>query len=374
MSLLEPPHVNRGSLMDPNVYGHSRTRTTSSGIFPYENQSHPANQRLSYYSNNTTSSNTFSSSGSYASGAPPTNTMSMHIGGGGPQPSFRVSSSSSGDLRRSTSSRSGASVVVQTSGYVALLRKQKATVWCDRPQAEDPTIIAQRQHAKMRAQHEIWRSAGGNGYSSGTVSSTGRTSTGLGSSSKMGKIRHTKPALLGFNPGENHVGVGGVPMRLSATEVEGESSDDDDTASARLHHRRTGSSGRSSIGSARRGAAYRSGGPGGSQSSRKRSPGDTPERAGSLVEEQPEDLQGEIGVADGGGDNNSFHSGDDAEAADNLGELGAASRLAAKSQRHSAMTREKSIKSVEELRRRGSVDERTSTLTGMSRLYIANPD
>jgi hypothetical protein len=40
---------------------------------------------------------------------------------------------------------------------------------------------------------------------------------------------------------------------------------------------------------------------------------------------------------------------------------------------HATLTREKSVKNPEELRRRGSVDERTSTLTSQ-RLYIANPD
>jgi hypothetical protein len=39
----------------------------------------------------------------------------------------------------------------------------------------------------------------------------------------------------------------------------------------------------------------------------------------------------------------------------------------------SAITREKSVKSPEELRRRGSVDERTMTMSA-GRLYIANPD
>jgi hypothetical protein len=47
--------------------------------------------------------------------------------------------------------------------------------------------------------------------------------------------------------------------------------------------------------------------------------------------------------------------------------------LAPNSQKHFALGREKSVKSPEELKRRGSVDERTATLTS-GRLYIANPD
>jgi len=69
----------------------------------------------------------------------------------------------------------------------------------------------------------------------------------------------------------------------------------------------------------------------------------------------------------------SSKSGSSAERADNVGELGNAPRLASNSLMHSALTREKSVKSPEELKRRGSVDERTATLTS-GRLFIANPD
>ncbi|GJC90660.1 hypothetical protein ColLi_13498 [Colletotrichum liriopes] len=145
-------------------------------------------------------------------------------------------------------------------------------------------------------------------------------------------------------------------MRLSATEVEAESSDDDDP---RLHHRRTGSSGRSSTAS-RRGPGYRSSGGLGSQSGR------------SLVEEKAlEDAT----LGDGAsGRAMTTGSGSSGERADNVGELGSnAARLASNSLMHSTVTREKSVKGADDLRRRGSVDERTTTLTG-GRLYIANPD
>jgi hypothetical protein len=67
-------------------------------------------------------------------------------------------------------------------------------------------------------------------------------------------------------------------------------------------------------------------------------------------------------------------SGSSGERADNVGELTSnAPRLASNSLMHSALTREKSVKSADELRRRGSVDERTSTLSS-GRLFIANPD
>ncbi len=62
-----------------------------------------------------------------------------------------------------------------------------------------------------------------------------------------------------------------------------------------------------------------------------------------------------------------------AERADTLPDLGGNSRLPTNSAMNAAVTREKSVRSVEDLRRRGSVDERTMTLT-TGRLFIANPD
>ena len=52
---------------------------------------------------------------------------------------------------------------------------------------------------------------------------------------------------------------------------------------------------------------------------------------------------------------------------------GEAARLASNSLLQSTITREKSVRNPEELRRRGSVDERTMTMSA-GRLYIANPD
>ena len=54
-------------------------------------------------------------------------TTSTSSTGNGPA---RANSTSSSQLQRSTSSRSGSS----PNSYVALMRKQKATVWCDRAQ------------------------------------------------------------------------------------------------------------------------------------------------------------------------------------------------------------------------------------------------
>ncbi|KAL6402216.1 hypothetical protein AUP68_14684 [Ilyonectria robusta] len=353
--MLEPQGM-RGPLDQTNAYGHSRSRTTSSNVFPMQLQHPPMPTHLAQpghnpqHSRRSPSVNTFST----ASSIPP-------------PAAYRTNSNT--ELRRSISSRSGGSP--QPSGYVALLRKQKATVWCDRAQYEDPRIAAQQRAAKMRATLEVT-----GGARPGAGGAPGRTSTGLSTtgkvSAKIPKIRHhakTTPDA-GYAMGENHVGVGGVPMRLSATEVEGESSEDEDMPTmGRPQHRRTGSSGRSSTASGRRGLAYRTSGGMGSQSSRRWSPGDTPERTGSMVDAMPEDIVDDAAS----GKAQSTRSGSSAERADNVGELGTAPRLAANSLMHSALTREKSVKTAEELKRRGSVDERTSTLTS-GRLFIANPD
>ncbi len=81
-------------------------------------------------------------------------------------------------------------------------------------------------------------------------------------------------------------------------------------------------------------------------------------------------------TADGSRDGTrSVGSGSSGERADNVGELGTAdaARLASNSLMKSTITREKSVKNPDELRRRGSVDERTMTMSA-GRLYIANPD
>ncbi|KAL2157590.1 hypothetical protein VTH06DRAFT_5968 [Thermothelomyces fergusii] len=366
----DPYAHSRAPPMEPAshaAYTHSRSRTTSSNTFPAGMQGPPF-QPGSYqlpmhlahppanHQRRSASVNTFSSASS---------------GGMAPPATYRTSPTS--DVRRSTSSRSGGTTGSPQPSYVALLRKQKATVWCDRAQHEDPRLQAQQRAAKMRAYREIAAASGGMGLG---LAGTGRTATGLSSAGGKvaAKIRHHgKPTVIGYAPNSDFNGVGGVPLRLSATEVEGEESDDDD-AIQRQHHRRTGSSGRNSTSSARRAMAYRSSGglgpPGGAA---QWSPAGTPDRTGSLVGVRSSDRSPPADDA-ASGKAKSFGSGSSNERLDNVPELnGASSHLANNSKRNAAVTREKSVKSVEELKRRGSVDERTMTLTA-GRLYIANPD
>jgi hypothetical protein len=257
-------------------------------------------------------------------------------------------------------------------------------VWCDRAQHEDPRLLAAQRAAKIRATMEV---IGGSGP--GRISTSGSGS--LASSNRVAaKIRHHgKSGLVGYSPGDLVGGVGGVPMRLSASEVEGGDSDDDaDSGNMHYpHHQRTGS-GRSSVGSGRRGLTY-SRQSGASSTAGRWSSGNTPpserERRDSMSDlaEDGETLAPGVHqrtkdsfTADGNGDGTrSAGSGSSGERADDVAELGSAhaARLASNSLLKSTVTREKSVKNPEELRRRGSVDDRTMTMSA-GRLYIANPD
>ncbi|AEO56276.1 hypothetical protein MYCTH_2301019 [Thermothelomyces thermophilus ATCC 42464] len=367
----DPYARNRAPPMEPASnasYTHSRTRTTSSNTFPagmqgppfqpnpYQPPMHLAQPPVNHQ-RRSASVNTFST-----------------VSSGGMVPPAAYRTSPTLEVRRSTSSRSGGATGSPQPSYVALLRKQKATVWCDRAQHEDPRLQAQQRAAKMRAYREIAGASSGLGL--GLVG-TGRTATGLSSAGGKvaAKIRHHgKPTVIGYSPNSDFNGVGGVPLRLSATEVEGEESDEDDAAIQRQNHRRTGSSGRNSTSSARRAMPYRSsGGLGPAGGATKWSPGGTPDRTGSLVGIKSSDQSPPADDA-ASGTAKSFGSGSSNERLDNVPELnGASSHLANNSKRNATVAREKSVKSVEELKRRGSVDERTMTLTA-GRLYIANPD
>lgn len=234
-------------------------------------------------------------------------------------------------------------------------------MWCDRAQHEDPRLVAAQKAAKMRATLEVVGGRSGAGGSGTLASSKGAS-----------KLRQR---LVGYTPGDLVGGVGGVPMRLSATEVEGEDDEDDNTNTNvnNTYHHRSGS-GRSSVGSSRRGHTY-SRQSGASSTVGKWSSGNTPPDSLHDLAENPgpgdaNHISGEI--QDG---TRSAGSGSSAERADQVGDLitGDAARLASNSLLQSTVTREKSLRNPEDLRRRGSVDERTMTMSA-GRLYIANPD
>jgi hypothetical protein len=193
-------------------------------------------------------------------------------------------------------------------------------------------------------------------------------------------------------------------MRLSATEVEGGDSDDDTESAGAGHgsgsglYHRSGSgrsSGRNSVNSARnRGLTYRQSGSGASgRLSAGHSPPSEREENDSLND--LDEVTEETPVPGGhhharakdyfaptpASADSSIHrsgSGSSGERADGLGELeavkeGGAAKLASNSLLRATVTREKSTKNPEELRRRGSVDDRTMTMSA-GRLFVANPD
>ncbi|MCJ1369798.1 hypothetical protein MMC20_001010 [Loxospora ochrophaea] len=327
------------------VMSHSRTRTSSSSIFPQAPPASQPSQPPSSYPNAVNNNRRTASSA--------TNASSNAWGASTPA---RTSSTNSSTLRRSTSTRSGASIT--PTSYVALMRKQKATVWCDRAQHDDPRLLAQQKAAKNRAAMEVM---GGN--------KQGRSSTSgsLGSGGVRSKIRHHgAPKAVGYTPA-NYVG-GGVPMRLSASEVGDEGNNDDDADSQ--YQQRTGS-GRSSLASNQRLAAFNQRPPG------RLSQGSTPpsgqgsspgEDISELAEETP--VPGHHQRHDGDyffqapGKSGSGSSSEMESSFGNVGGLDAPSNS----------RRDDGGKNSDELRRRGSVDERAPTMTGAVRLFVANPD
>lgn len=278
------------------------------------------------------------------------------------------------NLSRTASSRSAASFT--PASYVALMRKQKATVWCDRAQYEDPRMQAQQKAARLRAAREV----------SGT-NMEGRNSTGSMGSVGAGvrsKIRHHGvPKASGYNYA-NPAG-GGVPMRLSASEVGDDGNEVlDETESAwnpANYHQRTNSGRSSSGGGTNKWLAAAPVGPrppGGrySQGSSRTSGGastsqvDIPE-----LEETPSDGDSHNQHAPSGGGyfQPRINSGDPGSS-DSSSEL--ESGFGQVGQMTGPTVTRDLAKRVEDLRRRGSVDERSNTMGGLGggKLFVANPD
>lgn len=329
--------------------GHSRTRTTSSGVFPVATSASPTTY---------TPPGTMHSS-QYPTQYPPPQQQQV-IGAGTRRTLSNATSSTSsttgtpnrsnsGALRRSSSSRSGNS----PSSYVALMRKQKATVWCDRAQYEDPRILAQQRAAKMRANMEV---AGGP-HRGGPRAASSSSSVAAGVRSK---ITHRAPKASLYAPA-NLSGTG-VPMRLSASEVDEGDSEDNGSVGGPYHHR-TGS-GRSSLGSGRR-VAYAN--PVGRLSTNSTPPNgnnSSPSEGGMedlLEEETPVPGYHQRDYFEHTKTGLSGGSGSSGER--NFGDVGQMPQGLPRAEKENAS----------DLHRRGSVDERTMTM-GNTRLFIANPD
>ncbi|KAL4801600.1 hypothetical protein BDV18DRAFT_148945 [Aspergillus unguis] len=316
------PHPSVASLQ------HSRSRTSSSHVLPYSGhqQSYQPHQP-------------------YSTGPSPSHTMTVPYNPMARRLSTATTSTTSTgnlnssfnpDMRRSSSARSTNSQM----SYVALMRRQKATVWCDRAQPEDPRLRQQKLVDKKRAYLEV-HGAG-----------AGRASTlGSGKGKHGNKVTDLSPSAL--------VGAT-VPVRLSANEVG--DAEDDARSERDFPYRRTGS-GRSSIGSGHR---YPSGyqrntqGTMGSNSTPPNEKTDLPGVSEHPAVNEPEDKKDANSVKD---DAASRHS----EQEDNFGTVG---DLGAP---NAATLAEQKAKKAADIRRRGSVDDRTTSMTNV-RLFVANPD
>jgi hypothetical protein len=304
---------------------HSRTRTTSSNVLPYGASQHyqgapqPAISPLTMASPMNFSTSRRMSSTTTSTNSTGNNTMAQH----------------ETDIRRSASNRSASSQL----GYVALMRRQKATVWCDRAQPEDARMREQALRDKKRAYLEV--------HGAGARRSGG-----------SGKIRHTKGAME-FSP-SNLVGAK-VPVRLSANEI-GEEEEDARSTEGTAMHRRTGS-GRSSIASARYPSGYqRTQGTMGSNSTPPNEKTDLPDVSENTPAEIQEEEKSRVSsIKDDAATTHTTNSSEIEDWVPDMEAPNAADQAAQKA------------KKADELRRRGSVDERTTSMTNV-RLFVANPD
>lgn len=420
----EPQPQGRSSPPPPPPYTettssaiHSRTRTVSSSVFPNTTtapkiQSNPPpppkQQPLHSTASFQVTMNHYRQPArrTLSNATASTSTTGGGGGGGGLLP-VRTSSTSD-SIGRSGSSRSAAS----PTSYVALMRKQKATVWCDRSQYEDPRAVAIQKAARIRAEREIVGSAGRT-FTAGSGSFTGAA---------RAKIRHHakgQAAAVGYGPVELVGGVGAVPMRLSASEV-GEGNSDDDGDDSLRHASTASKTSRSSVGSSRASrisdmrapppanpyaaarrfsgemAPSNGGGAGRPMGAHDPDPTPMPHHYHAHHPQQQQQQQRSTSALPArdappedyftcwGGTGDSGHSGDShttmtssssgtVERERGFGGLGQMSERGADSpstMRDHPPHRPR--ESVDELRRRGSVDDRSMTMTG--RLFVANPD
>ncbi|KAH7042702.1 hypothetical protein B0J12DRAFT_673841 [Macrophomina phaseolina] len=334
---------------DEHRSAHTRTRTSSSSVFPQMPQQPASNFTYNppQYQPAMTQYSTNQTRRTLSNATTSTSSTSTSAGAGNAR--------RNSDLRRSSSGRSTASQ--SSSSYVALMRRQKATVWCDRAQYEDPRLAAQQRAAKMRAAMEV---VGGHQTSRTSTSSSG-VAAGVRS-----KIRHHGAPKASLYTPANLTGSG-VPMRLSASEVDEGDSDNDSNGVNNLHNR--SGSGRSSLGSGRR--VYSYAGPSGARNSASSTP---PSGQGN----SPTDMvAGETPVQGDFARRNSYFaqrrntglsggSGSSGERENSFGGLG-------QMPQHEPQAAEPK-KTSDDLRRRGSVDDRTMTMSGAVRLFVANPD
>lgn len=163
---------------------------------------------------------------------------------------IETNTTSTNSLRRMETNNSMGS----NSIYVMTLRKQKATVWCDRSQKEDARVLAAQRAAKLRATMEVAHATQsnhhGNGLNSGSSSVyRAKMKQHHGMTGGMKRVWNGSGSTADSEFNINKNLVAGIPARL---DIEDDSSEEDQIGSANgsVHgiSRRTGS-GRSSISS-----------------------------------------------------------------------------------------------------------------------------
>lgn len=234
----------------------------------------------------------------------------------------------------------------------------------------------------MRAHMEVSGAHAG----SGRMSTSGQSNTTGGG--VRSKIRgHGAPKAQQYAPTTNP--ASGVPMRLSAREVDEDDDPEDRFAQRQAHHR--SGSGRSSVGSSGRvtslygpgitGTGRSSEGgtppqntnpaapppPPKDQQPQQRGRGNTQESILSTTAEPtpvPNKFQGADYFEAHNSQNSETPGSDNSERENSFGNVAMMPHR----------VREVEEKKDDDLHRRGSVDERTSTMRGYGRLFVANPD
>ncbi|PUU78658.1 hypothetical protein B9Z19DRAFT_52888 [Tuber borchii] len=360
---INPNHSSRNSYGPPSASSsssHIRRRTSSSGTLPTQEI-----QGMQTYTQNYHSSYIYPQN-PHMNRRP---SVASNSRGGAMDPAVPITIRRSG----STHTTNSASTSAQ-SAYVATLRRQKATVWCDRSQHEDPHLLAAHQRAKLRAAMEVvgssnsaFLSAGHNHHGIGSATGSAASSISGGRTGKLGKtwVSSASPGIGGGSL------PSGVPTRLSATEVLGDDDDDLYPGGAGIHKR--SGSGKSSLNSNHR----------------------RTNRSSSMMSDTNRNCTIYGGVTGGLQHRNSRGSTPSYSSRSSIAEEGTPStttKTKPKSEKlpespsESAPPRAHHVPTLQNpailkrdntLKRRGSLDEeefvRTMTLSG-NRLFVANPD
>jgi len=198
---------------------------------------------------------------------------------------------------------------------------------------------------------------------SGAAATRNSTSSSTLSGGVRSKIRHHgAPKAQQYAPAPHM--TTGVPMRLSANEVDEEESDEEGYGRV---HRRTGS-GRSSLGSGQR-ASTMYGQPQPERASASSSLANTPPSGYQPSGYNPIEAQMRSNPSQEPHSSHQYGNGsDESDRENSFGGIGSLP------QRLKAPDEDSKKMDLADLRRRGSVDERTTTMTGYGRLFVANPD